>query len=251
MSSSVRERITTHLQAIQQTGGDRLQRIRAIVREAVAQSVQELKAGADDVRPIVKEAVMAVVDAAQPQSESVVEDLAVSIDGALDGVRDANPDAMPQAEAEAQQIQSEITAIVLSPDAVPVVSTAEAADSGAANEPTLRELLLRLVAVLRQRSWVELKQLFARAKQRWTVVDEKLENRYGDRYTRTKQSVEQMKTAYNATKDQIKTGEPSPVEGVYEQVDDRATQAGKTAAKVETALRQRLKTLLQSAAEKL
>lgn len=83
-------------------------------------------------------------------------------------------------------------------------------------------------------------------------IDSKLEGtKYGDRYVTLKQEVNSAKASYANTKTKIKMGYVDTAAQGSAEPHPQAAKVGETVAKTELSLRQRLKELLQAAADRL
>ncbi|NJS17037.1 MAG: histidine kinase, partial [Nostocaceae cyanobacterium CSU_2_110] len=82
MANNIKEQIKTDLQQVKETGQQRIDRIREIVRLAVGGVVSEFKEGSVELRVLVKDAVSAVVENVQGKGSEIKEEVTASIEGA-------------------------------------------------------------------------------------------------------------------------------------------------------------------------
>ncbi|QYO63285.1 hypothetical protein [Leptolyngbya sp. 7M] len=102
------EQIKTDLRKAQQEGQLRTERIREIVRDAVAQVAGEVKQGSGEIQVLAKEALNVVIETLQGRGKELRDDLAASIEGIIDGISHARRDAINQSQAEVNQLQAQI-----------------------------------------------------------------------------------------------------------------------------------------------
>ncbi|MEB3336042.1 MAG: histidine kinase, partial [Leptolyngbyaceae bacterium] len=86
MSSSVKEKITTDLNQAKEVGQLRAERIREIVKSAIAQLSSELRAGSGDIGPIIKDAISTVIENVRSKGGEMKEDVTASIEGVIEGI---------------------------------------------------------------------------------------------------------------------------------------------------------------------
>ncbi|MGK7891969.1 MAG: hypothetical protein AB4042_21790 [Leptolyngbyaceae cyanobacterium] len=120
------------------------------------------------------------------------------------------------------------------------------------NTPQWRSRLNQLAEQFDQDYLPKIKQGLGRAAAAARQVDTKLEQtQYGDRYINLKQEVESARSSYANTKTKMKSGYvETTAEGSAEPYP-RAAKFGETVAKGELTLRQQLKKLLLSIADRL
>ncbi|HEY9844603.1 MAG TPA: hypothetical protein V6D03_00230, partial [Candidatus Caenarcaniphilales bacterium] len=108
MASSIKEQITNDLQKAKETGQLRTERVREIVRSAVAQVGSEFKTGSGEIRSIVKDAVLGAIAGLRERGSETKEEITASIEGAIDGVNSARQKAIADAQAEIKQLLAKL-----------------------------------------------------------------------------------------------------------------------------------------------
>ncbi len=85
-----------------------------------------------------------------------------------------------------------------------------------------------------------------RIKAKLADLDRTLASRYGDRYSRVKQQLDATKVSYEQTRAEAERTGTIPLEQKQESTNREFAQAGASAARTETILKQRLKDLWHS-----
>ena len=237
--STIKERITQDLAQVKETGGARTQRIREIVKVAVAEAVNEIKGGSGEIRNIAQDAVTAVIQDFKTKGQQAKDEAMAAMEGAIAGVKDKQA-TNSQATSEQEIFEAVDGALV-------------AVESQQQKAPRNRIIALLVAAfnALRGKLSTSLQKDNVSLKELLSNWDGKLTEQYGDRYTQIKQRWETAQTSYRATKAKMAKGEPSPVDEYHAQADDKAAKAGATVAQTEQVIRKQLKTILESAAAKL
>ena len=112
-------------------------------------------------------------------------------------------------------------------------------------------MLSKLFNLLKQRLFTNLQQENVSLQELLVDWDDKLTQRYGDRYTQVKQRWQTAQESYQQTKDKIQNGEPTTNEQYQAVAKDKAAQVGATMAQTERAMKQQLKTFLHTTADKI
>lgn len=73
MSDSIKNRISTNLQKVKETGGVRAGRIRAILQDAATQTLTEVKQGAGEIGTLARSSLSTVVNDGTPETEGTAE----------------------------------------------------------------------------------------------------------------------------------------------------------------------------------
>jgi hypothetical protein len=240
--STVKERIAQDLEQVKEKGNARTARIREIVKTAVTDAVNEIKDGSGEIRTIATDAVTAVIESFKNNGKQAKDEVMAAMEGAIAGVSDSNrkqQTANSQSTDEQQILEAVDGALV-------------AVERNQQKAPrSFMSLLLAAFNTLRQRLFINLQKESGSLKEVLAKWDTKLTEQHGERYTQVKQRWETAQTSYNTTKTKIANGEPSPVEQYQTEADKKAAKAGATVAQTEQVVRKQLKTILQSAAEKL
>lgn len=218
MSNSIKDHIATELQKAKATTGTRATRIQAIIKDAAAQVLTEVKAGSGEVGTIAK----------------------TSLEGVADSL-----DQQPKLPAAAQEGFE---------TAVPVEPSLKDLLFRVLNAVKLRVFnRTKQTSTSFGTQYLEfLKSEAADLKQQVGNLDAGLEKRYGDRYSVWKQRAGRAKAWYQETAArQVETGTVTVLEQTQAGAEQRVGEFGTSVARRELKLRQQLKDLLQTAASKL
>lgn len=235
--STIKTRITQDLEQVKEKGSARTQKIREIVRVAVRDTMGEVKGGAVEIRTIAQDAVMAVIEHLKGKGKQARNDMIAAMEGVVAGVSDRTStnsldneqqvfDAVDGALVVVERHQQEKPSSVLS-------------------------LLSKLFNLLKQRFLTNLQQEYVSLQELLVDWDDKLTQRYGDRYTQVKQRWQNAQESYQQTKDKIRNDEPTTNEQYQAVAQDKAAQVGATVAQTERAMKQQLKTFLHATADKI
>jgi hypothetical protein len=108
MASNIKEQIKADLDLAKETGQQRVERVREIVKNAVLQVGSELKEGSSDFRILVREAVSAVIENFQERGSEIKEEVTASIEGALEAVNSKRHENIAKTQAEVKQLEAKL-----------------------------------------------------------------------------------------------------------------------------------------------
>ena len=235
--SKIKTRITQDLEQVKEKGSARTQKIREIVRVAVRDTMGEVKGGAVEIRTIAQDAVTAVIEHLKGKGKQARNDMMAAMEGAVAGVSDRT--STNSLDNEQQVFDAVDGALV-------VVERHQQEKSS-----SFLSLLSKLFNLLKQRFFTNLQQEYVSLQELLVDWDDKLTQRYGDRYTQVKQRWQTAQESYQQTKDKIRNGEPTTNEQYQAVAQDKAAQVGATVAQTERAMKQQLKTFLHATADKI
>jgi len=251
MTHSVKEKVVENLQKAKQEGNLRIDRIREIVKSAVAQAITELKAGSGEIKTIAKDAVSGVTEVVKEKGEAAKEEVAASIEGAIEGISGVTREQLAQRKTQLDVMQAELQAEEQVLDAEINTALVELENSTETSNVNLKSLIQAAIASIRDRQFTQLKQQYIHLQTQLSYVDEKLADRYGDRYAEVKQQLESAKTWYQTSKSKVEAGEPNLVDQKQAQWSETAADVGTKAAHFEDRVKQQVKTWLYQTADKL
>lgn len=253
MTHSVKEKVVENLQKAKQEGNLRIDRIREIVKSAVAQAMTELKVGSGEIKTIAKDAVSGVTEVVKEKGESAKDEVVASIEGAIEGISGVTREQLTQRKAQLDVMQAELQAEEQLLDAEINTALVEIENSTESTESnvSLKSLIQAAIASIRDRQFTQLKQQYVHLQTQMSYVDEKLAERYGDRYAEVKHQLENAKTWYETNKSKVEAGEPNPVDQKQAQWSETAADVGTKAAHFEDRVKQQIKTWLYQTADKL
>ncbi len=173
-------------------------------------------------------------------------------------------DAAAQTVAEFKAGKTEISEIAQDTIATVTATLKSPASGGQSNpvEPNATEAaqngFIRLWQLLKQRlvnAWqrrsVTVEHYSAQWKTQRDHLDTKLTEQYGDRYTQTKQHVNTVVTAYSQARENNETPIADVLNQKQSELETKLGEVGSHVAKTEHQIRQNLKNILQTTAEKL
>jgi DNA repair exonuclease SbcCD ATPase subunit len=252
MSEVVKERIAADLQKAKEEGNLRSERIREIVKAAVAEAVSEIKQGSGEIRTIARDAISAVIELLRDKGQETKADVYASIEGVIDGIKASRQQEIAQKQAQVENLQADLDTQTQTLEAemnsalVEIETTAKESTSAS---PDLKSLFASAVeAVLESKQFAVLKDQYVKLKSQLAVLDERLAERYGDRYEQVKQQLEKYlvntKDWYEQTKAEVRTGVPDPVQRMQVEIGAKMAAAGAAVARKEKAAKDRLQELL-------
>lgn len=254
MTNSFKDQLTTDFEKAKNAGSVRVERIRQIFQDAMAQTMTELKEGTGEVRSIAKESTTTLTDnLKQTQKPAAQEVVPVQVEIQDDGIESTV--AVVESElAEPLVIDAASTEVHISTDAV----QPQADQQAASQSPTSESLVDSLKALIEQalRSFQEgetyavLQQQFVKLKEQLAVLDTKLSNRFGERYENTKQEfsqdMEKTKAWYEEMKENANTTGTNLLEDKQAELVIKMGEAGATIAQKEAKIKQLLKEMWQT-----
>ncbi|GAB4328672.1 MAG: hypothetical protein OHK0047_15140 [Leptolyngbyaceae cyanobacterium] len=252
MSEVVKERIAADLKKAKEEGSLRSEKIREIIKEAVAEAVSEIKQGSSEIRTIARDAISAVMELLKDKGNETKAEVVASIEGVIDGIKASRQDTIAQTQAQVEHLQADLETQTQALDAevnsalVEIETTAKESTSAS---PDLKSLFASAVeAILESKQFAILKDQYVKLRSQLMLLDERLAERYGDRYEQVKQQLEKYlahtKDWYEKTKEEVKAGVPDPVQRMQVEIGTKMAEAGAAAARKEQAAKERLKDLL-------
>ncbi|GAB4375904.1 MAG: hypothetical protein Kow00121_22150 [Elainellaceae cyanobacterium] len=252
MSNSVKERISDDLKRAKAEGSLRTERIRDIVRAAVSQAVDELKAGSGEVRVIAKDAIAAVMENLGGKTEDTKEYISASVEGTIEGIQESKREAITSAQVTVDRLQAQIVdeEEQLESDVDSALVAIETENGHESNG--FKSLVDDAVRSIRERKgFAYLEQQYVKLKEQLEQLDNKLAARYGGNYDQVKQRLEKAKTWYDAERVKLETGETDRVQKTQARLENSFSEAGTSLAHQEQRVKRRVKEFLQTTLNKL
>ncbi|MCD8485769.1 MAG: histidine kinase [Desertifilum sp.] len=247
MSNTMKEKIAADLEKAKAEGTLRTERIREIVKEAVSQTVTEFKQGASEIRLVAKDAISTVVSSLGEKGKESKEEIAASIEGVIEGLTHRQQEAIAQNQARLEQLQAEVNAQEQQLETEINGALVEIEATGRESPRDWRSLIETAVNAIKERKELALLQRqYARVRMQLIALDEKLTNRYGDRYNEVKQQLENAQAWYDTKKAEVEASGTDPVQQTQVQVESKAGEAGSVVARKEREVKQQLKELWQT-----
>ena len=251
MATQVKERITADLEKAKQEGSLRSDRIREIVKMAVTEAVGEIKAGSGEIRTIAKDAIIAVIDMVKERRQEAKAELVASVEAVVDGIREARQTAIANTQSQMDQLQTELDTqtqqLEADVDGALVAIETEAHQSSS----TVKTLLAKIVDTVREsKQFGVVQEQYAKVRSQLAVLDERLAEKYGDRYEQVKHQLEQYwenaKVWYDKNRTQVEAGQPNPVDKKQVELGSKFAEAGSFIAKKEQEIKTKIKDALHS-----
>lgn len=252
MPSSIKDQIANDLKQVKETGQLRTERVREIVRSAVAQVASELKQGSGDIRSLVKDAISGAIAGVRERGSEAKEEITASIEGAIDGVNSTRQRTIAEAQAEIKQLlaklDTEEEALQQQVDStlteVEEVGKEESSDLKAAIESAIRNFKDSEEANL-------LKKRYAQLQAQAAILRANLAARHGGRFEEVQHYLDDAKKWYEQSRAQAETEGITPTDKRRVQLEERLGEAGSAVARRESKVRRILSDLLRSASEAL
>jgi len=253
MPSSIKDQITNDLKQVKETGQLRAERVREIVRSAVAQVASEFKQGSGDIRSLVKDAISGTITGLRERGSDAKEEITASIEGAIDGVNSTRQRTIAEAQAEIKQLlaklDSEEEALQQQVDSTlteveEVGNQEESADLKAAIQEAIHNFKNSEEAAL-------LKKRYAQLQSQAAILRANLAARHGGRFEEVQHYLDEAKKWYEQSRVQAEAEGVTPTDKKRVQLEERLGEAGSAAARKESKIRRILSELLRSASEAL
>lgn len=251
MATEVKERIAADLQKAKQEGGLRTDRIREIVKQAVSQAVDEIKEGSGEIRTIAKDAIAAVIESVKEKGQEAKAEMAASVEGVVDGIRESRQSTIAKTQTQMEQLQTELDAqtqqIETEVDGALVAIATEAKQSST----EVHTLIEKIIATLREsKQFTIVQEQYAKLRSQLAVLDERLAERYGDRYDQVKHQLEKYwenaKVWYEKNRTEVAAGKADPVAKTQVELGEKFAQAGSFVANKEQEIKAKIKDTLHS-----
>ncbi|MEL6928039.1 MAG: histidine kinase [Cyanobacteria bacterium J06600_6] len=249
MSDSKQERIVADLQKAKETGTLKAEKIREIIKQAVAEAAVEVKSGRTEIATLVRDAIAAVTETVKESGGELKEEVNASIQGVVDGISEARRQKIADAQSEIitleaqvvedeQKLQSEIdealSQVKLESDAQPD-KVKEAISEAILNISTSDEFAI-------------LQKHYARLKAQTAVLQANLANRYGEQYGEVGKYLDDAKAWYDKAKEDPEVF-TEPAKRKRAEFEEKLGSAGGAVARKEKQVKELLKELWQEVRE--
>jgi ElaB/YqjD/DUF883 family membrane-anchored ribosome-binding protein len=246
MPDNIKERIQSDLQQAKQTGQLRSDRIREIVRAAVSQVASEFKEGSAELRTLVKDAVSTVVD----KGSEIKEEVTASIEGAIEAVNSKRHEAIAKTQAEVQQLQAKLDEQEDKIQQEVEGILAEIKETSNEKSSSTKTAIDSAVQAIQDSEEVTLlKKRYAQLQGQLAIARANITARYGGRSQEVQRYLDDAKNWFNKARPQAEVV-VTQVQEKHSQIDEKLGEAGTALAKKERQIRQILRDLLFSAADR-
>lgn len=250
----VRKQIKSEIDQAKAAGQLRSERIREIVKSALAQTksqvATELKAGSSDIRTIVKDTVSTVSESLQEKGSEIKEEITAAIEGVIEGFSSRRRQAIAKNQAQVKQLQAQIDTeeeeLQKEIDRL-LIDVEEAGKDSSGN---LKESIGSAIANFKNsEEFALLKKRYAQLQAQAAILRANLAARYGGRYEEIKENLEEAKNWYNRTRTKTEISVEPEQKRSQVQLEESLKEAGEALDKKQRQIRNILSNLLHVAAE--
>lgn len=249
MSTPLKTQITEDLQKAKEEGKLRSERIREIVKSAVAQASSEVKEGSGEIRVLVKEAVSTVIENLKERGEELKEEITASIEGAIEGFSSSRRQSISQTQAEVKQLQAQIDAQEQELQEQIDHALVEIEETGKDRPANVKTSIEAAINSLKDSEEVAImRKRYAQLQAQLAVLQANLAARYGERGEDIKKHLDDAKTWYERAQVQAESA-ANQVKEKNADFENKIREAGTAVARGEKRVRQLLKELWQAVAD--
>jgi hypothetical protein len=252
MSNPVKEKIITNLEKAKGTGKIRAEHIREIVKDAVGQTIAELREGSGEIGSIVKDAISTVIadlrGGGKEPTEKITEKITASIEGAIDGSTQQRQQAIAEKRAKLLDIQTHLDEQQqqLDREISEVLIDIKASESTDSIDDDSEAINLAINTVQERQESGMLQEQYLKLKAQLAGLDQKLATRYGDRYIEVKQQWEHAKTWYDQKKTEAEASGTLPLQQKRDEIESNIGELGSVMARKEQEVIHRLQELWEN-----
>jgi hypothetical protein len=248
MSDSSKERIVADLQRAKQTGELKTERIREIIKNAIAEAVSEVKSGRSEIASLIQDAIAAVTETVKESGGEVKDEVTASIQGVIDGVSEARRQKIAQTQAEittleAQVVQDEQELQTEIDEALTEVKT-----NNTQPDKVKEAIAEAMINISNSEEFAILQKHYARLKAQMAVLQANLANRYGEQYGEVSKYLEDAKVWYDKAKEDPEVF-TEPAKRKRAEFEEKLGSTGTAVARKEKQVKQLLKELWQEVRE--
>ena len=241
MSESTKERIVADLQQAKQTGQLKTEKIREIIKNAVAEAVSEVKEGRSEITSLVQDAIAAVTETAKETGSEVKEEVTASIQGAIDGISEARRQKIAQTQSEITTLEAEVVAEEqeLQQEIDKALSEVKTKNDSQSDNKVQEAIAEAVINISNSEEFAILQKHYARLKAQTAVLQANLANRYGEQYEEVGKYLEDAKVWYGKAKEDPEVF-TEPVKRKTAEFEEKLSVTGSAAARKEKQLKQLL-----------
>ena len=250
----IRAQIKSEIDQAKAAGQLRSERIREIVKSALAQTksqvATELKAGSSDIRTIVKDTVSTVSESLQEKGSEIKEEITAAIEGVIEGFSSRRRQAIAKNQAQVKHLQAQIDTEEeeLQKEIDRLLIDVE--EAGKDSSPNLKESIGSAIANFKNsEEFALLKKRYAQLQAQAAILRANLAARYGGRYEEIKENLDEAKNWYNRTRTKTEISVEPEQKRSQLQLEESLKEAGEALDKKQRQIRNILSNLLHVAAE--
>jgi hypothetical protein len=247
MSNSDENRILIALKQAKQQGQLRLEKIREIVKNAVAQTIAEEKEGRKEISSIMQDAVSATIETFQEKGGEIKEEITASIEGAIEGIESVKNQRFSQDRLKMQELESKIDA-----DRAEVQQEINGAlvqlkeTQTGQSEKVKSSVEAAINSILNSEEVALLQKRYAQLKAQLAIVRANLSEKYGGNFKEIEHHLEDAKTWYEKAKQNPEVF-TNKVDRQRIEFESKLGEAGVAIAQKEKQIKQILQELWKSA----
>ena len=244
MSDPIKQKINANLQKAKGEGKLRVEHIREIVRDAVSQTISELKEGTGEIGLIVKNAISTTIADLRLTGQPDPKEITASIEGAIEGGTHQRQQKIAQQRAKLQELHAQLDEQQSRLDQE--VSGVLIDIDTAAPDDSMKSAISEAVNTVRaSQESGGFQQQYLKLKTQLENLDKNLLDRYGDRYVEVKHQWENAKTWYEKTKTESDASGTIPLVQKQSEIETNLADLGKVLARKESEIKERLKENVQ------
>jgi polyhydroxyalkanoate synthesis regulator phasin len=249
MSESRKERIIADLQQAKQTGELKTEKIRAIVKNAIAQTISEYKEGRSEIVNLVQDAIAAVTETFQEKSGEVKDEVTASIQGAIDGISEARRQKIAETQSEITTLEAQVVEDEQQLQQDIDNALADVKSKNDAQPDKIQQAIAEAVTnISNSEEFAILQKHYARLKAQIAVLQANLANRYGEQYEEVNKYLDEAKTWYDKAKEDPEVF-TEPAKRKRAEFETKLGATGGAVARKEKQVKQLLKELWQEIRE--
>ncbi len=243
MSDSRKERIIADLQQAKQTGELKTEKIREIIKNAIAEAVSEVKSGRSEVTSLVQDAIAAVTETVKETGGEVKEEVTASIQGAIEGISEARRQKINQAQSEITTLEAQVVEEENELQQDIDQALAEVKTQSGSQPDKIKEAIAEaMITIGNSDEFAILQKHYARLKAQTAVLQANLANRYGEQYGDVGKYLDDAKVWYDKAKEDPEVF-TEPVKRKRAEFEDKLGATGGAVARKEKQVKQMLKEL--------
>jgi hypothetical protein len=243
MSDSRKERIIADLQQAKQTGELKTEKIREIIKNAIAEAVSEVKSGRSEVTSLVQDAIAAVTETVKETGGEVKEEVTASIQGAIEGISEARRQKINQAQSEITTLEAQVVEEESELQQDIDQALAEVKTQSGSQPDKIKEAIAEaMITIGNSDEFAILQKHYARLKAQTAVLQANLANRYGEQYGDVGKYLDDAKVWYDKAKEDPEVF-TEPVKRKRAEFEDKLGATGGAVARKEKQVKQMLKEL--------
>ncbi|MEN9870648.1 MAG: hypothetical protein RLZZ171_1636 [Cyanobacteriota bacterium] len=242
MSDSRKERIVADLQQAKQTGELKTDKIREIIKNAIAEAVSEVKSGRSEIAALVQDAIAAVTETVKESGGEVKDEVTASIQGVIDGVSQARREKIAQTQSEITTLEAQVVQDEQELQTEIDEALAEVKTNNTQPDKVKEAIAEAMINISNSEEFAILQKHYARLKAQTAVLQANLANRYGEQYGEVSKYLEDAKVWYDKAKEDPEVF-TEPTKRKRAEFEEKLGSTGTAVARKEKQVKQLLKEL--------